>query len=135
MPPVTVINYGASLRSVLDTIMHMPPALLSSKEIETFLFDFPGWEVVQRTPFGSDHLHSELHRLFQFQSFEDAMHFMLTASRFIHLTDHHPSWQNTYSKVEVWITTGEIKHNLSGRDIKLAKYLQNLFDTYSFPNS
>jgi 4a-hydroxytetrahydrobiopterin dehydratase len=111
------------------------PAALSPEDIRASLATLPEWDVVERTPSGSDHLHAELHRLFQFQSFADAMHFMLTASRFIHVTDHHPSWQNTYSKVEVWITTGELKHKLSAKDFKLAEYLQSLFESYSVPNS
>jgi len=84
-----------------------------------------GWEVVKRTPGGS-----ELHRLFEFPTFADAMHFMLTASRFIHVSDHHPSWLNTYSKVEVWITTGELNHQISVKDLTLAQYLEGLFQQY-----
>ncbi len=58
------------------------------------------------------------------------MHFMLTASRFIEISDHHPSWQNVYSKVEVWITTGELKHKLSVKDATLAQYLEGLYEHY-----
>ena len=102
----------------------------TSQEIEAALTQLPHWQIVERTPAGSDHPHVDLHRLFEFASFGDAMHFMLTASRFIHATDHHPSWQNTYSKVEVWITTGELKHQLSRKDMTLARYLEELFQQY-----
>jgi pterin-4a-carbinolamine dehydratase len=106
------------------------PAPSTLEDIKAALNHLPGWQVVERTPEGSDHTHVELHRLFEFPSFPDAMHFMLTASRFIQVTDHHPSWQNTYSKVEVWITTGELHHRLSAKDLTLAQYLQGLFQHY-----
>jgi len=106
------------------------PARSTPEEIKAALVHLPGWDVVERTPAGSDHVHVELHRLFEFPSFADAMHFMLNASRFIHVTDHHPCWQNVYSKVEVWITTGELHHRLSVKDVTLAQYLEGLFQHY-----
>lgn len=109
----------------------MPAAPYSPEEIKSALAELAHWDVVERTPAASDHCHVELHRTFKFASFADAMHFMLTASRFIHISDHHPSWQNTYSTVEVWITTGDLKHKLSKKDFKLAAYLEKLFAEYS----
>lgn len=106
------------------------PLACTSEQMEAALVHLPGWKVAERTPAGSDHVHVELHRLFEFASFADAMHFMLTAARFIHVSDHHPSWLNTYSKVEVWITTGELKHQLSAKDLALAEYLERLFQQY-----
>jgi pterin-4a-carbinolamine dehydratase len=106
------------------------PAQSTPDEIKAALVHLPGWDVVERTPAGSDHPHTELHKQFEFPSFSDAMHFMSTASRFINVTDHHPSWQNVYSKVEVWLTTGELKHKLSAKDITLAQYLEGLFQHY-----
>jgi 4a-hydroxytetrahydrobiopterin dehydratase len=112
-------------------LMNMPrPTALTPQEIQIALRHLPNWDIVERTPAGSDHSHTELHRLFEFSSFPEAMHFMLTAARFIQMTDHHPSWQNTYSKVEVWITTGELKHRLSSKDVTLAHYLEGLFQHY-----
>ena len=107
----------------------------TAEEIEAALTALPNWKVVTRTPSGADHEHTELHRLFAFPSFLDAMHFMLTAARLIQLSDHHPSWQNTYSKLEVWITTGDLKHRLSAKDFTLARYLEDLFQQYQSPNS
>jgi pterin-4a-carbinolamine dehydratase len=106
------------------------PAKSTPEEITAALVHLSGWDVVKRTPAGSDHAHIELHRLFEFSSFPDAMHFMLNAARFVQVTDHHPSWLNTYSKVEVWITTGELHHQLSEKDLSLARYLQGLFQHY-----
>jgi pterin-4a-carbinolamine dehydratase len=106
------------------------PKASTPEEIQSALTHLPKWDVVERTPKDSDHPHVELHRLFEFASFPDALHFMLTAARFIQISDHHPAWQNTYSKVEVWITTGELKHKISVKDVTLAKYLEGLFKDY-----
>lgn len=111
----------------------MRPTPSNSEEIQAALSHLPGWEVVERTPAGSDHPHIELHKVLQFASFGEAMHYMMTASRFIHVSDHHPSWQNTYSKVEIWITTGELKHQISSKDVVLAHYLEGLFQHYKDP--
>ena len=106
------------------------PIPLTLHELHTALEKLPAWDIVETAPPDSQPIHQELHRLFEFSSFPDAMHFMLTASRFIHVTDHHPSWRNTYAKLEVWITTGELKQRLSAKDIALAEYLEGLFSTY-----
>ncbi len=103
------------------------------QEIQAALAQLPDWNIEEGTPQKSDHVHTELHRVLKFSSFPEAMHFMLTASRFVHVTDHHPRWQNTYSKVEVWLTTGDLKHQLSGKDFALAQYLDELFKEYSLP--
>jgi pterin-4a-carbinolamine dehydratase len=107
------------------------PTPLDPHELQTALENLPDWDIVETPPPDSQHTRQELHRLFEFSSFPDAMHFMLTASRFIHVTDHHPSWRNTYAKVEVWITTGELKQRLSAKDITLADYLETLFRKYA----
>ncbi len=101
------------------------PTPSTPEEIKAALVHLPGWDVVERKP-----SEAELHRLLEFSSFAEAMHFMLTAARFIQVTDHHPSWQNTYSKVEVWITTGELQHRISVKDVTLAHYLESLFQQY-----
>lgn len=108
----------------------MRPTALTPEELKSALAQLPKWDFVERRPASSDHEHLELHRLFEFASFPDAMHFMLTASRFVQTTDHHPCWQNVYSKVEVWITTGELKHKVSAKDVALAQYLDKLYEQY-----
>ncbi len=55
---------------------------------------------------------------------------MVAASRYVHLTDHHPDWQNLWVSVKVWLSTWDIGHKPSFKDVRLAKYLENLYRDY-----
>jgi len=104
---------------------------LTPSEIEEALIDLPEWKIVTRPPVreGAQD-RTELHRAFRFRSFPDAVHFMITASRYVHLTDHHPDWQNLWVSVKVWLTTWDIGHKPSFKDVRLAKYLETLYRDY-----
>jgi len=41
--------------------------------------------------------------------------------------DHHPRWENTYNRVEVWLSTFNLDGEISNRDLKLAKDLESLW--------
>jgi pterin-4a-carbinolamine dehydratase len=69
-------------------------------------------------------------RSYRFKSFEDAIHFMATASRFITRTEHHPAWTNIWRTVTVRLTTFDIGHRPSVFDLRLAEYLDDLFRGY-----
>lgn len=67
-----------------------------------------------------------LRRTFEFQSFADAIAFMVKASGKIEQIDHHPEWQNVNRSLHVELTT----HNTGGTtqlDEELALHLNALF--------
>ncbi len=66
-------------------------------------------------------------KTFTFASFEEAMQFMQNATPFISETDHHPTWSNTYNRVEVKLTTHDAGNKVTEKDRKLAAYLDNLY--------
>lgn len=66
-------------------------------------------------------------KIFQFSSFEAAMQFMQSAAAFISETDHHPTWTNTYNRVEVKLTTHDAGNKVTEKDRKLAEYLDQLY--------
>jgi 4a-hydroxytetrahydrobiopterin dehydratase len=66
-------------------------------------------------------------KTFTFASFEEAMQFMQNATPFISETDHHPTWSNTYNRVEVKLTTHDAGNKVTEKDRKLAAYLDELF--------
>lgn len=68
-----------------------------------------------------------LEKTFEFKTFEDAMQFMQDATPFISKTDHHPTWSNTYNRVNVFITTHDAGNQVTEKDYSLAKYLDELF--------
>lgn len=73
---------------------------------------------------------TSLMRSFEFASFEDAMHFMFSATRHIGRVDHHPDWENIWRTITIWLTTWDIGHKPSHYDVELAQYLDELFENY-----
>jgi pterin-4a-carbinolamine dehydratase len=104
---------------------------LSESELKDALASLPGWEISHRAaPGRPDRQTIELYRLFKFGSFEDAIHFMSTASRFIAATNHHPEWINLWVSIRVWLTTWDIGHQPTFKDVRLAEYLERLYREY-----
>ena len=69
-------------------------------------------------------------RTYEFATFEDAIHFMATATRHISIIDHHPDWENIWRTITVWLTTWDLGHHPSIYDIELAEYLDQLYLNY-----
>jgi 4a-hydroxytetrahydrobiopterin dehydratase len=67
----------------------------------------------------------KLHREFEFQSFEDAISYMVRASLEISKLDHHPEWFNVYNTVKIDLVTHELD-GISGYDFILAKKLETI---------
>ncbi len=68
-----------------------------------------------------------LEKTFEFSTFEEAMQFMQDATPFITQTDHHPTWSNTYNRVQVVITTHDAGNQVTEKDHTLANYLDELY--------
>ena len=68
-----------------------------------------------------------LEKTFEFATFEKAMQFMQDATPFISQTYHHPTWSNTYNRVQVTITTHDAGNQVTEKDYTLANYLDELF--------
>ena len=69
-----------------------------------------------------------LEKTFEFHTFEEAMQFMQDATPFISQTDHHPTWSNTYNRVQVIITTHDAGNQVTEKDHTLANFLDELFN-------
>jgi pterin-4a-carbinolamine dehydratase len=114
-----------------ETKPHVRPNDLSQLELDEILKRLAAWNLAHRpNKRAKTGQAAELHRQFTFESFEDAMHFMLVASRRIMLMDHHPEWLNSYKSVSVWLTTWEVGFKPSSLDVELAAYLDELYTTY-----
>lgn len=104
-----------------------PPKKLAQKDEKIFLSKYKQWNVFENENNGAV-ISRELHRIYEFKSFEAAFDFMSKAARdVIAIQDHHPRWENTYNRVEVWLTTFNLNRHLSNRDIKLATSLEQLW--------
>jgi len=68
-------------------------------------------------------------KTFTFASFEAAIHFMQKAAPFISETDHHPTWSNTYNRVEVRLTTHDAGNKVTEKDYNLSRILDEVYST------
>ncbi|MFM6984856.1 MAG: 4a-hydroxytetrahydrobiopterin dehydratase [Chitinophagaceae bacterium] len=67
-----------------------------------------------------------LSKTFVFDSFADAINWMLKASAEIEKMDHHPTWTNIYNKVHVSLSTHDAGNIVTEKDRKLAEILDGL---------
>ena len=95
----------------------MGSILLSTDDLNQSLKEITGWVICDN---------NKLHKEFVFDSFSQALGFMVRASLEIEKMNHHPEWLNVYNRVTIDLTThdaGGITHN----DIALAKILNSLY--------
>ncbi|MGR7025559.1 4a-hydroxytetrahydrobiopterin dehydratase [Geodermatophilus sp. URMC 62] len=69
----------------------------------------------------------ELYRAYQFKSFRDAISFMSEVAPGCDMAIHHPRWENVFRTVFVYLSTWDIKHKVSDRDVQLAKYFDRAY--------
>jgi pterin-4a-carbinolamine dehydratase len=86
------------------------------------------WKV-RTTPLPEDPSVSrtELVRSYTFREFKDAISFMSMVAPGCDIANHHPRWENIWRTLTVSLTTWNIDHNVSDRDIQLAKYFDSSF--------
>jgi len=68
-----------------------------------------------------------LEKTYVFDSFEDAIQFMVIATPEISALDHHPTWTNTYNRLHVRLTTHDSGNQVTEKDWALARILDDLF--------
>jgi pterin-4a-carbinolamine dehydratase len=130
------LEHHGFVKSSTHTELDFPtPVDRSPRMAETDLHDalqrLPGWRVESRdSGRGLDHKAEELVTTLKFKSFEDAVHFIATASRYVSALDHHPFWENQYKDVRIRLTTWDIGMRITSKDVRLAEYLQWLHREY-----
>tara|TARA_Y100000782_G_C9989336_1_gene183714 strand:+ start:50 stop:352 length:303 start_codon:yes stop_codon:yes gene_type:complete len=68
---------------------------------------------------------NKIKRTFEFKDFADAFTFMTRMAIEIEKINHHPEWFNVYNKIDVELTTHDIK-GISNFDFKLAKIMNDV---------
>jgi 4a-hydroxytetrahydrobiopterin dehydratase len=63
---------------------------------------------------------NKLYRKFEFADFSEAFGFMTRVAIAAEKMNHHPTWSNTYNKVEIWLTTHDAGNSITEKDRKLA---------------
>ena len=72
----------------------------------------------------------ELHREFRFKSFQAAIAFMMQVAPGCDIAIHHPRWENIWKTLRVYLTTWDIGHQVSDRDVQLARYFDRAYSEF-----
>ena len=125
--------YGISPLPVVTPIGDIPPDRLSKDQEEIFLTKNKLWQIKEREMTGGPGgTMRELYRVFEFKNYDEAWKFMaIINSKGIKPYNHHPRWQNTYNRVEVWLCTFNIGHQPSMRDLRLADIMEETFKGFA----
>jgi pterin-4a-carbinolamine dehydratase len=103
-------------------------AALSDNEVKDLKRDLPDWTLVSKYDVNAESGEAlGLARDFEFDSFEQALDFMVAAKPFISKRGHHPDWRNVWRTVTVWLTSWDIGHRPSAKDRALAEELDSLY--------
>lgn len=67
-----------------------------------------------------------LYRSFTFKDFSEAFAFMTRVALLAETQNHHPTWKNTWNKVEIWLNTHDAGDVVTEKDKKLAGDIDKL---------
>ena len=67
-----------------------------------------------------------LYRAFTFKDFGEAFSFMTHIALIAEQQNHHPTWKNTWNKVEIWLTTHDKGNKITDADHKLADAIDKI---------
>jgi 4a-hydroxytetrahydrobiopterin dehydratase len=95
----------------------MPRKKLSEAEIEAAVQNLHGWKVKK----------GKLTKEYQFDTFAQAIGWMVSVAIHADKLDHHPDWSNAYNRVEVSLVTHDMDDSISNLDVELAHKMEELF--------
>ena len=84
--------------------------ILSDTEVEQALTKLPGW-----TRKGAN-----IEAQFQFQTFRDAIAYIVQIAIEAEVMNHHPEFHNSYNIISFSYCTHDVGHKITDTDIKLA---------------
>ena len=95
----------------------MKPYLLEDEELKELVVKIPGWEVKSE----------KIQRTFNFANFIEAFSFMTKVALICEKYNHHPYWENVYSKVIIKFNTHDLG-GITNLDQTLAAEINKIFD-------
>ena len=69
---------------------------------------------------------NKLYKAFTFKDFSNAFSFMCRVALLAEKMNHHPTWTNTWNKVEIWLSTHDAGDIVTEKDLKLAEGIDKL---------
>ena len=94
----------------------MEPYLLQEGELEELVFKIPGWEINS----------NQIEREFNFGNFIEAFSFMTKIALICEKHNHHPNWENVYSKVIIKLSTHDLG-GITNLDQTIASEINEIF--------
>ena len=95
----------------------MEPYLLKYGELKELVVKIPGWEIKS----------DQIEREFNFANFIQAFSFMTQVALICEKYNHHPNWENVYSKVIIRLNTHDLG-GITNLDQTLALEINKIFD-------
>ena len=95
----------------------MEPYLLEKEELKELVVKIPGWKINSE----------RIEREFNFANFVEAFSFMTKIAFVCEKYNHHPDWENVYSKVIIRLSTHDLG-GISNLDQILASEINKVFD-------
>ena len=95
----------------------MEPYLLQDAELKQLVDKIPDWEVQS----------DQIQREFNFSNFIEAFSFMVKVALICEKYNHHPNWENVYSKVIIRLNTHDLG-GITNLDQTLASEINKIFD-------
>ena len=89
---------------------------LAAKKIQAALATLPGWK----------NQRDALAKSFKFETFREAMSFMVRVSFEAEAMNHHPEWSNVYNRVAIRLNTHDAGGKITAKDVTLARRIQNI---------
>ena len=95
----------------------MEPYLLEDGELNELIVKIPGWEIKSE----------QIQREFNFANFIEAFSFMTKVALLCEKYNHHPNWENVYSKVIIKLNTHDLG-GITNMDQTLASEINKVFN-------
>ena len=95
----------------------MEPYLLQDEELKELVYKIPGWEIKSE----------QIQREFNFTNFIEAFSFMTKVALLCEKYNHHPNWENVYSKVIIKLNTHDLG-GITNMDQSLASEINQIFN-------
>ena len=94
----------------------MEPYILEEGELKELAVKIPGWEINS----------AQIEREFNFANFVEAFSFMTKVAFLCEKYNHHPNWENVYSKVIIRLNTHDLG-GITNLDQTLASEINKIF--------
>lgn len=100
----------------------MAHKILSDAEVETALAAAPGWKRNGKN----------IEKTFAFETFRDAIAYIVLVGIEAEMMNHHPEFHNSYNVIAFSFCTHDVGHKITDTDVKLAERLNAI--AARFPN-